>query len=213
MGSAFDSTRGARSSSPFASATPVARPFTVMMRSTSASVRISAPASRAASAITSRQPAHAAADEPPRARPAPGLLARVIVQQHERGPRRRRAGDAVVDRVPAERGHHVLGLEPLRQELRRRRREQERQVRRGRVRCRSAMRPARASSRRSCALRTPRVRRASARSTARPHRRTGRDPPRTARARRRRGARTAASPRASGPCRRRGSSARRRGRR
>ena len=67
-----------------------------------------------------RHATHAAADEPPRARPAAGLLARVIVQQHERGPGRGRAGDAVVDRVPAERGHHVLGLEPLGEELRRR---------------------------------------------------------------------------------------------
>ena len=53
MGSAFDNTRGACSSSPLDSATPVARPFVVMMRSTSAPVRISAPASRAASAIIS----------------------------------------------------------------------------------------------------------------------------------------------------------------
>ena len=43
-------------------------------------------------------------------------------------PGRRRPRHAVVDRVPAERGLHVLGLEPLRQELVRARREQERQV-------------------------------------------------------------------------------------
>ena len=53
FGSALESTRAARSSSPPASTTPVARPPSISTLSTSAEVRISAPASRAASAIAS----------------------------------------------------------------------------------------------------------------------------------------------------------------
>ena len=46
------------------------------------------------------------------------------MQQHERGPRRRRARGRVVDRVPAEGRHHLVGLKPLRQVLGRGRAEQ-----------------------------------------------------------------------------------------
>ena len=52
-GSALDNTRLARISSPLASATPVARPFSTSTCATGASVRISAPAARAAAAIAS----------------------------------------------------------------------------------------------------------------------------------------------------------------
>ena len=52
LGSALESTTPADSSLPSASSTCVARPFAVTIRSTSASQRISAPASRAASAIS-----------------------------------------------------------------------------------------------------------------------------------------------------------------
>ena len=53
FGSAFESTRPARIRSPPASATPTARPCSTTIRSTGASVRTVAPASRAASAIAS----------------------------------------------------------------------------------------------------------------------------------------------------------------
>ncbi len=51
LGSALDSTTRADRCSPLASSTPFARPRETVTRATSASVRISAPCSRAASAI------------------------------------------------------------------------------------------------------------------------------------------------------------------
>ena len=51
MGSAFESTVAASITSPDSSSTPVAAPPSASTRATGASVRISAPASRAASAI------------------------------------------------------------------------------------------------------------------------------------------------------------------
>ena len=86
FGSAFDSTRAARSSVPSASATPAARPPSTRIRSTGASVRISAPASRAASAIASVSLPDPAADEAPLADPAAGRLGGVVVEEHEGGP-------------------------------------------------------------------------------------------------------------------------------
>ncbi len=107
---------------------PTARPSSIRIRSTGASVRISAPASRAASAIASvRRPI------PPRTKPhwrmpPPGLLGGVVVQQHERGARGRRPAGRVVDRVPAERRPHLLALEVLGQVLGRRGAEEEERV-------------------------------------------------------------------------------------
>ena len=64
FGSTLDTTTFALSSSPLASTTPVARPCFDRMRATGASVRISAPNSRAADAIASET-----APVPPRDRP------------------------------------------------------------------------------------------------------------------------------------------------
>ena len=72
-------------------------------------------------------PAHAAADEPPASRTLTGVT-RVIVQQDVRRARRGWPGEAVVDRGPAEGGHHVLRAEPFAEELAHRRREQEGQI-------------------------------------------------------------------------------------
>ena len=52
----------------------------------------------------------------------------MVVQQHERGPRRRRAAGRVVDRVPAERRHDPLGREVLGQVLGRRGPEEEQRL-------------------------------------------------------------------------------------
>ena len=71
-----------------------------------------------------RHLADAAGNEAPSADAAPGVLCGVVVQQHVRRAGRARAGDAVVDRVPAERRLQVIGLEPLVQVLRDRRCEQ-----------------------------------------------------------------------------------------
>ncbi len=64
FGSTLDSTSSASISSPLVSTTPVASPRLTVIRATDASVRISTPASRAASAI-----AFEIAPVPPRAKP------------------------------------------------------------------------------------------------------------------------------------------------
>ena len=84
-----------------------ARPPSISIASTSASVRISAPASAAASASSRVTSSHPAAHEPPRL--SAERRRGVLVQQRVRGARRRRAGERVGDRVPAERGAGVLG--------------------------------------------------------------------------------------------------------
>jgi hypothetical protein len=75
-----------------------------------------------------RDAADPAADEAPVPDPAVALVARVVLEHHVGGARRRRTRGAVVDRVPADRRHHVLGLEPLGQVLPCGRREQERRL-------------------------------------------------------------------------------------
>ena len=74
------------------------------------------------------EPTHPTPHEAPLPDAPLGLLAGVVVQQDVGGAGRGGTGDAVVDRVPAERGLHVLALEPFRQELRRARGEQEREI-------------------------------------------------------------------------------------
>ena len=71
-----------------------------------------------------RHLADAAGNEAPAADAAAGVLGGVVVEQHVRRAGRARTGNAVVDRVPAERCLQVIGLEPLVQVLRGRRREQ-----------------------------------------------------------------------------------------
>ena len=100
----------------------------VRMRSTATPVRISAPASRAASAIASGHLAHAAAHEPPAPQAAAGVVGDVVVQQDVGGPERAGAGQAVVDGVPAQRGPDVRRLEPLAQVVVGRRRQQEQRL-------------------------------------------------------------------------------------
>ena len=154
--------------------------------------------------------AHAAADEPPLPHPAVGSLARVVVQQHERGPRRRRAGHRIVDRVPPERREHVRRREILRQVLGR---PTSRTGRRGRRASGAGGTPAfpiepPPAGRGRCASRG----RARSSRTRGPRRApAGRDPLRSARARPRPTARTASSPRRWPPCRRRAGTGRRRG--
>ena len=116
FGSALESTRFARSSSPPASTTPVARP---------PSISDPRPQPRSGSRRPPRgsvghrlgQPPDAAADESPLADPAARLLGGVVVQEHERGPGGRRAAGRVVDRMPAERGEDLVALEVLGQVL------------------------------------------------------------------------------------------------
>ena len=198
FGSAFEATSRARSSSPLGERhARRAAPRRRSCASTSAPVRISAPASRAASAMASvRRPI------PPRTNPhwrtpPPASSLAWSCRSTNAVPGGGRAGHAVVDRVPAERRLHVLGLEVLGQEPLRRGGEQVGQVGRVAGAGGSASRPHFANSRRS---------------RQRAQRGVGRDPiergdhplheprqvgPRTARARRRRAARTASSPRRS----------------
>ena len=120
--------RGQRSPRRRRAARPTARPPRVTTCSTSASQRISHPASRAASAIVA-----VSTPMPPRTKPhcrtppSTSSLAWSCSSTYA-VPGRRRTRDAVVDRVPSERRLHVLALEPLRQELVRARREEEREV-------------------------------------------------------------------------------------
>ena len=117
FGSAFDSTRVARISSPETRRTPTARSPLVRTDSTSASQRTVGTGLARRVGHPLGEHAHAAAHEAPLADAGVAGVAGVVVQQHERGARRRRAGDAVVDRVPAEGGADVLALEPLGQHL------------------------------------------------------------------------------------------------
>ena len=129
FGSALESTRVARRS-PRRSArrTPTARPPRLSDPVDLGVAPDLAPGLAGGVGHRGRQHAHAAAHEPPLAHAALGFLARMVVQQHVGGARGRRSGHAVVDRVPAERGLHVLALEPFGQELVRARREQVREV-------------------------------------------------------------------------------------
>ena len=82
-GSTLDDTTAASISSPFSSTTPVARPPRTRIFAIGASVRISTPASRAASAIAFGDRARAAAREAPGAERAVDLP-HVVVEQDVR---------------------------------------------------------------------------------------------------------------------------------
>jgi hypothetical protein len=74
------------------------------------------------------EPAHPTPHESPLPDAPFGLLAGVVVQQDVGGAGGGRTGDAVVDRVPAHRGLHVIVGEAFGQKLGRRGREQEREI-------------------------------------------------------------------------------------
>ena len=116
-----DARRG-REGAAVASSTPRARPPSTTTRATSAPVRISAPCSRAASAIIRGHLAHAAGDEAPGH--GAGRVGRMLVQQRDAGAGVRRPGERVRDRVPAQRRLHVLRLEARVQVAPRRRRQE-----------------------------------------------------------------------------------------
>ena len=111
-GSAFDTTVAARSSSPEVSVTPATRPFRTSIRPTSASVRIFAPAARAADAS-----AELNAPSPPRTNlgtPSPVAICMrsTAVLPADRGP-------SAVPKMPraAKDCSKRFGLEPLRDEV------------------------------------------------------------------------------------------------
>ena len=115
-GSTLDSTTSASSSSPVASVTPTARPCLTRMPATGASVRISAPASRAAPAIACEMAPVPPLRKTPRAK-RPVDLAHVVMEQHVGGAGRPHAQERADD---ARRGHRRLqdvGLEPLIEEV------------------------------------------------------------------------------------------------